>query len=420
METCRLPEVIDIGPGAVKRLAAYCATRGKASGNCPLRLIADRNTWEALGKEAERELVAAGILVRSTVFEAPNLAADARSVLRILIDDDPRERLYVAVGSGTITDIVRFVCHRTGREFVSLATAPSVDAYSSIVAPLVVDGAKLTVSAAAPIAVFADTIALSRAPRPMIAAGFGDMICKFSAVADWRLGALLWGEPFDEVIARRSVKAAAACVKAASAIGAAKPEGIASLMNSLVESGICMALAGHSLPASGAEHQYSHFWELRLLREGRPPVLHGLKVGIGTLETARLWDRVRDMPKARAAELLAVSRLPPRDEEEGRIRAAFGDGADEVIACQERFLSMGRAEYERLKAKIAEEWDEIAGLADSVPSESETKKLLALVGCPTDPRELGLADGEIMLGLGYAHYMRDRFTIKKLSLALGL
>ena len=416
MSSLRLPEVICIGPGAAKSLAAFCASLGKG----PVRIVADSSTWAAMGAEAERELIAAGLPTRATVFEDSRLAADARSIMRLLVDDDAKEKLYLAVGSGTITDIVRFAAHRTGRDFVSLATAPSVDAYSSIVAPLVIDGTKKTVSASAPIAVFADTEALARAPRPMIAAGFGDMICKFSAVADWRLGALIWNESFDEAIARRSAAAAQACVEAASAIGAAKPEGLKALMAALVESGLCMAEAGHSRPASGAEHQYSHYWEMRLLAEGRAPILHGLKVGIGTLETARLWDFVRATSKEAAAELLARSRLPTRAAEEARIRKAYGAAADETIAAHGRFLAMGEADYGALKKKILLAWDEILGFARAVPGSSETRRLLVVAGCPTDPRKLGLGRREIALGLKSAHYIRDRFTVKKLVLILGL
>jgi glycerol-1-phosphate dehydrogenase [NAD(P)+] len=416
LSSSRLPEIIDIGPGAVKRLAVFCASRSRS----PLRIVADRNTWAAMGQKAERELRATGLSTRATVFDEPYLAADSRSILRLLIDDDPAERLYLAVGSGTVTDIVRFAAHRTGRDFLSLATAPSVDAYSSVVAPLVVDGLKRTVAAAAPIAVFADSEALARAPRPMIAAGFGDMIAKFFAVADWRMGALIWGEGFDEGIAKRSAASARACVEAAPDIGAAGPAGLKTLMAALVESGLCMAEAGHSRPASGAEHQYSHFWEMRLLAEGRPPILHGLKVGIGSLESARLWDIVRAMPREEAAKALGRSRLPSRGAEERRIRAAYGSAAEETIAAHERFLGMGEAEYEALKGRILESWEAIRGFAEKLPSAAETKRLLALALCPTDPRALGLARRDIAHGLACAHYIRDRFTVKKLVLSLGI
>ena len=417
MNPPRLPELIDIGKGALGRLVAYCARRSRGS---RLRLVADRRTWKAMGERLEAELRAASLRTRSTIFDEPYLAADERSVLALLVDDQVEEGLYLAVGSGTITDIVRFVCHRTRRDFVSVATAPSVDAYSSVVAPIIVDGMKRTVGAAAPIAIFAEPELLARAPRPMIAAGFGDMVCKFSAVADWRLGALLWGESLDEAIARRSVAAARGCVEAAADIGAARSGGVERLMAALVESGLCMALAGHSKPASGAEHQYSHFWEMRLLREGRPPILHGLKVGIGTLETAGLWDAVRGMSAEDAEERLRSASLPRRTEEEALVRTAFGADAAEVLAGQERFLGMGEAEFESLKSRIAASWAEIRELASSVPSRAETERLLALAGCPTQAGELGLGAEEVAAALAAAHYLRDRFTVRKLARLLGL
>jgi glycerol-1-phosphate dehydrogenase [NAD(P)+] len=418
VKSTRLPEKIDIGPGAVKRMAAFCAARIGAPDSGSLRLISDRNTWAAIGAEAARELRSSGLSPRSTIFDSPSLAADERSVVRLLEDDDPGEGLYLAVGSGTITDIVRFVAHRTGRDFVSLASAPSVDAYSSVVAAMTFEGMKRTVAACAPLAVFADSEALAKAPAAMIAAGFGDTIAKFFAVADWRLGALLRDEGFDESIARRSVAAAESCVRDAEAIGAAKPEGIATLMAALVESGLCMAEAGHSRSASGAEHHYSHYWEMRLLAEHRPPILHGLKVGVGSLEAARLWEIVRSLTPEEASAALARSRLPDRAAEERLIRAAYGEAASETIAAHQRFLSMGEAEYEALKRRILHRWNDIRGIAGTVPAAAELSRLLSLAGCPTDPRDLGLGRREIALGLSSAHYIRDRFTIKKLARVL--
>ncbi len=416
MSKQRLPEVIDIGRGAAKRMAAFVAAR--ATG--PLRLVADSSTWAAMGKEVEAELKAASLAFRPTIFEERYLAADARSVFRLLVDDESAERLYISLGSGTITDIVRFAAHRTGRNFVSVATAASVDAYSSIVAPMVIDGIKRTYPTMAPLAVFADPELLARAPRAMTSAGFGDILCKFSAIADWRLGTLVWDEPYDEAIAQRSIAAAKACVTAVADIGAAKPEGVAILMSALVESGLCMAEAGHSRPASGAEHQYSHFWEMRLLKEGRPPILHGLKVGIGTLETARLWDRIRTMDRAAADRALAGARLPDPAAEVARIRAVYGKDADEMVAGQRNYLAMDEGRFAGLKARLSREWERIQGFAASVPSALETERLLAVAGCPTKPGQLGLGEREVEEGLACAHYLRDRFTVKKLTRLLGI
>jgi glycerol-1-phosphate dehydrogenase [NAD(P)+] len=159
---------------------------------------------------------------------------------------------------------------------------------------------------------------------------------------------------------------------------------------------------------------------MRLPSENRPPVLHGLKVGIGTIEAARLWDIVRGTSRDKAAELLRASRLPDRADEERKIRLAYRGAAEETIAAQSRFLGMSEADYEALKAKLLEHWGDIQSFAQSVPSEKETRRLLELAGCPTDARKLGLRRKEIAESIASAHYIRDRFTVKKLCRILGV
>lgn len=405
---------VDIGPGASLRLLDYLERIGRTS----IRIVADANTWRAAGVRIAGAAKAAGFAVESTIYGEAQLAADSRSIFRLLVDEESRERLFIAVGSGTITDIVRFVAHREGRAFVSVPTAPSVDAYASSVAPLLVEGVKRSVAASPPLAIFADTEVLRLAPKPMIASGFGDMVCKFSAVADWRLGSMLWGEGYDETIALRALAAARSCVDAVGAIGAAEASGLATLMGALVESGLCMAEAGHSRPASGAEHQYSHFWEMRLLDEGRAPVLHGLKVGVGTRITARLWERVRSLTREAAERHIASSRASSRGEQIATIRRAYGERAAEIEAGQSRFLSMDAATRRELAGLILDRWEEIRAIAAGVPDEAETVRLLTAAGCPVDPSKLGLGEAEIAEALASAHYLRDRFTVRKLALML--
>jgi glycerol-1-phosphate dehydrogenase [NAD(P)+] len=403
----RAPAIVRDAP---EQLCLFCREGGFKS----VHVVADLNTWAALGESATGQLRKAGIDVTSTVFDR-SVRADASALGELLLDDDGGRRLFVAVGSGTITDIVRYYAHRRGMPFVSLPSAPSVDAYTSTVAALMINGAKRTVAAGTPAAVFGDLDVLCAAPRAMIAAGFGDMICKFTALADWRLGALLWGEPWDDAIARRMRHAAEDCAQAAPAIATGSPEGVATLMRGLLESGKAMTEAGHSRPASGAEHHYSHFWEMRLMDEGRPPVLHGLKVGVATVMTAGLWERIRDVGRTELEGLLAAARFPDAEAGARAIRGDFGAAAEEVIAAHDRFLSLGAADCGALKSAIRNNWDEIAALAASVPRAEEIARLLASAGCPAIPRELGLGEDDVAAARRSAHYLRDRFTIAKLA-----
>lgn len=401
---------------ALPDFIAFCRERGLSR----FLLVADTNTYPALGRRAEAALRAQGWDVRTAILHGDDVIADARYMMQVLLAADATPRTYVAVGSGTITDIARFLSHRSAQKFISLPTAASVDGFTSIGAPIVVDGAKITVVTHGPLAVFADLPTLCAAPRPMIAAGFGDLIAKLTSVADWELGHLLWGEPYDAAIAERSRNAAWAAVHRLDAIANAECEGVKTLMEGLIESGFCMLDFGETRPASGAEHHISHLWEMMLLREGRHSVLHGAKVGVAVIVSAQRYDAIKAMPRSEAAMRLAAATLPDRAADIAAIRQAFPHMADELIEIQAPFLDMTEAQFNALKAQVLEHWDAIQRIASTVPSATEVTGWLRRVGGPVTAAEITLSDDEFELGVRCGHFYRNRFSVAKLGRLLGL
>lgn len=77
---------------------------------------------------------------------------------------------------------------------------------------------------------------------------------KYSSLADWRLGHLLWDERYDPQVARRTRNALLECVGAVDAIEQAAEDVIRTLMDGLFESGMSMVQPGSTVPASGSEH----------------------------------------------------------------------------------------------------------------------------------------------------------------------
>lgn len=410
----RLP--VYIGPDAIDELVRFASARDLTR----FALIADDPTYGALGRRVEAALRGRGWDVRTALLAGDDIVADAHYVFQAMLALDRTPRTYLAVGSGTITDIVRFISHRAAADFISLPTAASVDGFTSIGAPMIIDGAKITVSCQGPLAVFADLPTLCDAPQPLIAAGFGDMIAKLTSVADWELGSLLWDEPFDAAIATRARRAAWACAEQIGEIAACHPEGIRALMAGLIESGFCMLDFGETRPASGWEHHMSHFWEMKLLREGRKSILHGAKVGVGVLISARGYDAVREMSRDEARTRLATARLPDPAAEIRGLRAAHGLMADQVIAIQKPFLEMTEEAFGRLKRKILDNWAEIQRIAASVPPSADLERWLRQVGGPVRGEEIGFSSEEIALGVHWAHGLKDRITIGKLSRILGI
>ena len=400
-----------LGNNAIEHLIEFCEERGFKR----FLLVADHNTYPALGQAAESALRARGWDVKSVVFSEAEVIPDETFIFQVLLQADTPDRIYLAVGSGTLTDITRFASHRTGRPFISLPTAPSVDGFTSPSASLVVRNIKLTVMSQPPIAVIGNLSTLVAAPQAMIAAGYGDILGKAIALADWRLGHLLWDEPYDAGIAARVRKTLDACLNATAEIGQASLQGVEKLMFSLIDSGFCMLDFANSRPAAGYEHYMSHFLEMKLLREGRPAVLHGAKVALCSILVAGLYEALRNLDRAEIARRLAASQLPDRAVEEDTIRRAFGPIAEKLLIEQAPFLNLTPQSYDQLKQRILEHWDEIQALANLVPTPQHMAKLLQQAGGATQPEQLGLSAEEVQQALEYAHFLRNRFTVRKLQ-----
>ena len=411
-----MPPIIHIGRDAIAALDAYAHECGFNE----LVLIADDNTYEALGRRLAAELSARGHTVRAVALHQAEVVADESSIVQVLTSSGPTDGCFLAVGSGTITDIVRFVSHRTNRTFISVPTAPSVDGFIASHAALVLGGLKESVACAPPRALFADLATLRAAPPAMIAAGIADVAGKLTAVSDLEIGHLLWNERYDAGIAHRLRANALRCVEQAAEILAGSDAAMTALVEALVETGLCMLEFGNSSPASGAEHHISHFWELQLLRQGRPAILHGAKVSAATLICARWYDALCKLSREEAKARLEAARLPDRTSELARIRELYGAAAEQVIRQQAPFLDMNLEAFDALKSRILTQWSEIQRIAAEVPTPDRVERWLQQAGAPTDARQLGLSDTLIREGCEYGHYVRYRFTIAKLARILSL
>lgn len=361
---CEL-ETMELEPGAISAVPAYLQRQGLIS---PI-VVADANTYEAAGQTLMKGLEAGGLEPRLCLIkpdELGDVVADERSLMQLFIEVEPeRTGCLIAAGSGTLHDITRFVAHRCGKPFISVPTAPSVDGFTSAGAPIVVRGIKQTFAATAPIAIFADLDILAKAPQPLVAAGFGDMLGKYTSLLDWKFSSTTAGEPYDDHVAEITERALQACIHHVEAIGQRTEEGIRILMTALIESGIAMLLFGKSHPASGAEHHLSHYWEMEYLRRGKRALLHGAKVGVACSEISRLYHAAADEGVYPYAE--------------PKLWATYREQVREWLR--------------------------------KVPSKEEIAGLLRQAGGPSSLEELGIDEELFGESLREAHQLRDRYTI---------
>jgi len=289
-----------------------------------------------------------------------------------------------------------------------------VDGFTSIGAPTIVRGIKKTLISQPPVAIFADIETLRAAPRPLLAAGFGDMMGKFTSAADFELGHLLWDEPFDADIAQRTRASAQLCVDHVAEIAAATETGMRTLFDALVESGYCMLDFGESRPASGAEHHMSHFIEMKLLQNERSPILHGAKVGVATIRAAQLYDGIKRLSQQEAAALIRQIELPDSQSVENEIRSAYGTLAEELIQNQAPFIHMSDEQFQQCQQRIIGAWWQIQAIAEKVPTATEFIQWIGQVGGPTNHDGLGITTTDFEKAYKNGHYLRQRFTVRKL------
>ena len=401
---------------APARLTEYAAKYGLTA----FTLVADRNTYAALGQQVEAALRSAGLAVETIVLTGDEVVADEGRIVQVLMRAPVAGSCYLAVGSGTITDITRFVSYRTRNRFISLPTAPSMDGYATSSNALTIGGLKLSIPGQAPEAILCDIDTLAAATRPLIAAGLGDTLAKFTSVNDLRLGHLLWDERWDEAIGQRMENLAHAALAHADEIARADADAVALLTRTLLDSGLEMAAFGSSAPGGGSEHHISHCWEMRMLQAGLPALLHGLKVGVGTVIAAGWYARLREMSRDEAARRLAGASSPDPEATEEIIRRVYGPVADQIIAQQAQFIRMAPERWSALKQRLIDHWDAVQAVAARVPAPEAIATALRSAGGPATAQELGLSETEAGLAADYGHFTRPRFTIAKLRLLLGL
>ncbi len=227
------------------------------------------------------------------VLNAENLHANEHGVDMLLQKLPKQTELLIAVGSGTVHDIVRYCAYEKNIDFVSCPTAASVDGFCSSVAAMTWHGCKKTLTAVAPRIVIADIDIIKNAPIRLAKSGFGDMVGKYVALTDWKIANIIKDEFYCERIARMTLEATETVVKSANGIISGDDTTFENLMYGLLLSGLAMQMMGNSRPASGAEHHISHIIEMEPTGLNvHSEALHGEKVGVGTIMAIEEYERI--------------------------------------------------------------------------------------------------------------------------------
>lgn len=268
--------------------------------NGKILMVSDNHTYDAAGEMVLELLEGDEFQVKNLILDSGDgiLIPDESVVGKVLLNVERETNLLIGVGSGSINDTVKYISSRTKIPYVIVCTAPSMDGYVADGAPLILEGRKISFEATLPYGVLGDTDIMKHAPQRMIQAGFGDVLGKLTALADWKLAKELNGDYYCETCVTLVERALLKVISRVDGLAKREDEAILFLIEALNLTGVAMGLLGISRPASGAEHMLSHYWEMDFIAKGKFPELHGIKVGIATPIIAEIFDIMKDdIPK---------------------------------------------------------------------------------------------------------------------------
>lgn len=362
-------------------------------------IVADRNTLAA-AEGIFAALDRADFRYRQLIYD--NLrTADVCHVREVMAAAEGCGGI-LSVGTGSLNDICRRAAFLTGRKFAIFATAPSMDGFASGTAPITEGNFKQTQPAVQPDILMADTAVLAASPAELKSAGFGDMMAKYIALADWRISALLTGEYYCENIAALTREALRRITSLADRVTGYDEETAAAVMESLVFTGIAMQLADSVRPASGAEHMISHFWEMKKLEAGELSDFHGKKVGVATVYLCGLYHDLAGMKKIRTR---------PDVIDWDDLSRVFGDN---LIGSVKK-LNSPPVTDDVTPASLASDWEAICRIVrEEVPEQQRMTELMRAAGAAVTPDEIAVSAPLARDGYIYHAYLRHRLTLSRL------
>ncbi len=407
---------IRIGSGVIREIPALLQKFGAKK---PF-VLADINTYKAAGDAVCELLKTASVPYSLYVFPEMQPEPDEKSVGQAVLHFDHACDIIIGVGSGVINDIGKVLSVMSGKKYIIVGTAPSMDGYASASSSMTRDGLKISLPTRSADAIVGDTDILKNAPLHMLKSGIGDMLAKYISIGEWRIANLVTGEYYCEKIAELVRSALRRCVENASALLYRDEQAVEAVFEGLIIGGLAMAYAGVSRPASGVEHYFSHIWDMRGVALGTPVDLHGIQCGVGTLYAARIYDKIRTITPDKEKALTHVQNFD-FEAYQNRLRAFIGSGADPMIEAEKKDGKYDPQKHEKRLSRIIEQWDEIQKvIREEIPTANEIEALLDVIEAPKSCADFGIPEYELKSVFEATKDIRDKYVLSRLCFDLGV
>ncbi|MBQ3079162.1 MAG: sn-glycerol-1-phosphate dehydrogenase [Clostridia bacterium] len=409
---------IYVGEDIIRNVPKYIRKRGMGE-KCVL--VCDRNTYEAAGRSVEEYLKADGFSVTLCMLvREGKVVPDERAVGEVIMALSRDTEFLVAVGSGSVTDVTRVSAVNAHLPFVSVGTAPSMDGYTSIVAPLIYRGAKVHRSANCPDVIVCDLTVMSKAPEKMFVSGVGDVLGKYIAKADWVLGSIINGETYCTASGEIVIEAVDRLLNNIPEIKKRTILGTRILIEALLLAGLTIMIIGHTRAVASIEHNIVHYWDMSMLKKGKSEPTHGTAVGISTYLIWPIFEAVAKDGFVKVDKEIVKNNRLSREAREKWVLGTYGDenGREIIRENPGDFLTWEEQERRIDRAFMCEE--EIKKELSLLPDRKRIEDAMRLLGSEMTPGEIGIDKKTLNVSLRCAKDYRERYSLFKLLDEMGV
>lgn len=383
-------------------------------------LVADKNTYSVAGEYVNDMLEKSGKKIVKYVFDCDKVIPDETSVGSAIMHYDADCDAIVAVGSGVINDICKIVANVSGKPYIIVGTAPSMDGYASASSSMERAGLKISLNSKSPEVIIGDINILCEAPIKMMVSGMGDMLAKYVSICEWRIANIITGEYYCEEVAELVRVALKKCTDNASGLLKRDKEAVKAVFEGLIISGAAMEYAGVSRPASGAEHYISHVLDMRGLAFKTPTDFHGIQCAIGTLACIKLYEALKTKTPDRQK---ALSYVADFDFSAWctHLREFLGHGAESMITLEAKEGKYDKTTHPARLDLIIENWDKIVKIIDEeLPSFDEINEMWKSISDIVTFEDLGTPNSLFGKVFETTRDIRDKYILSRLVWDLGL
>ena len=405
-----------IGKGVIARIPELV----RSLGGTKAFVLADVNTYRAAGERVCDCLRQAKIPFSTYTFPQEALEPDEKSVGSAVVHYDAACDVIVTVGSGVLNDIGKILSNLTGKPYLVVGTAPSMDGYASASSSMTRDGLKISLPSRSADVIVGDTDILCQAPLHMMKAGLGDMLAKYVSICEWRISHLITGEYYCEQVAQLIRSALKRCVDNATGLLQRDEKAVQAVFEGLVIGGVAMNYAGLSRPASGVEHYISHVVDMRAVEFGAPMDLHGIQCAIGTLIAASAYEKLRTLTPDREKALAHAAAFDYSAWQQ-TLRDLLGKGAESMIALEAREGKYDTASHAARLEVILANWEQILKIIDEeIPSVQTLIALMEAINAPMTLEAIGVDEALLPTIFRATKDIRDKYVLSRLAWDLAI